>query len=195
MKKWFFILLFFALTACDEPTNKLDENTIINAELTEREKVILSTTSEQSFVFDFNMDEHYHQASVWVEKYQSGKLTDDKVSYISTEVKDKGSIIFASSKSSENSAESMFHISISSDGSTGTVSNTEMMLEKDTAVTWGTNPDIDISEEVVLASICLKGDTGAMSSLSEDFYKDVEGNIGELKEYDVVYLVKGKFSE
>jgi len=32
-----------------------------------------------------------------------------------------------------------------------------------------------------------------MSSLPNDFYKDVDGHMSELEEYDVVYLLKTEF--
>lgn len=59
---------------------------------------------------------------------------------------------------------------------------------------WGSNPvkNKPIKGEMVLASICYSKKK-TMSSLSSDFYKDVEGHINEIKDYDIVYLLKIKF--
>ena len=45
-------LLLFILSACDDNINS---NTISVAELTDRESAILSSSSEQLFVFDFKI--------------------------------------------------------------------------------------------------------------------------------------------
>ncbi|QUW23614.1 hypothetical protein JSQ81_08980 [Sporosarcina sp. Marseille-Q4063] len=80
MKRFFIIvaLLVFVLSAC--VTNNAKSNTISAVGLTERENAILSTTSDISFVFDFNTDSEYKEVSVWIEKYELGKLVDDKIS-------------------------------------------------------------------------------------------------------------------
>lgn len=71
------ILLVASLGACDRYNSK-SENTLFEANLTEREQGILSATAEKSFVFDFNTDGKYKKVSVWVEKYESGKMVGDK---------------------------------------------------------------------------------------------------------------------
>ncbi|WP_077602911.1 hypothetical protein [Oceanobacillus sojae] len=65
-------LTALTLAACGQ--NESDANTISISELTEREDVILSVTSEQSFVFDFNIDDEYKEVAVWIEKYEAGNL-------------------------------------------------------------------------------------------------------------------------
>ena len=46
---------------------------------------------------------------------------------------------------------------------------------------------------MVLASICYTLDEEGATSLSSDFYEDPKSNMDELKDFDVVYLLKGEF--
>jgi hypothetical protein len=70
------------------------------------------TTSDQSFVFDFNIDSEYKEVAVWIGKYESGELVDDELSHISTQVEGNGSIIFASSKTNDIEQQQSYNIGI-----------------------------------------------------------------------------------
>lgn len=188
-------LLAFTLSACDNNDSK--PNTISEVDLTERENAILSTTADQSFVFDFNIDSDYQEASIWIEKYESGELVDDKISHITTEIKDNGSIIFATSGMDKTQNEHTFNIGINSNGSTGTIRN-KLSVEgyENMSSMWGSiQGEINPTEgELALASICYTSE-GGMSSLSSDFYEDVDGHINELEEYDVAFLLRAEFTK
>lgn len=71
------ILLVFLLGACDNSSTS-ESNEIAGADLNEREDTILSTTSDNSFVFDYHIEKEYEEVVVWIEKYASGELVDDK---------------------------------------------------------------------------------------------------------------------
>lgn len=187
-------LLMLALVACDEGNSNLKINTVSDAKLTEREKIILSSTADQSFVFDFNADDKYKDVAVWVEKYESGNLVGE-VNRISTEIKNKGTIIFTTSKTTEESNQALFTISINSDGSTGTGWSPETITKEDLGIVWGSNPldNISIMDKMVLASICYSKSEEGISTLSTDFYSDVDSHMNELKNYDVVYLLRSEF--
>ena len=79
-------MLVFTLVACDDGNSNLKINTVSDAKLTEREEVILLSTADKSFVFDFNVDDNYKDVAVWVEKYELGKLVGE-VNHISTQIK------------------------------------------------------------------------------------------------------------
>jgi len=197
MKKLFSIVVLavFVLSAC--VNNDSQANTISTVELTERENAILSITADSSFVFDFNIDSEYKELSVWVEKYAFGKLIDDKVSSISTTVEENGTIVFATSKADGRQKQQTFNIGISGNGSTGSVSGFDanaVDLDKMASV-WSDfqEENKSIEGKVVLASICYSSDENGMSSLPNDFYKDTEGHMSGLEEYDVVYLLKAEF--
>lgn len=202
MKKVLYIIMLawltIALSACGEDNVK--SNIIVNAELTDREKGILSITSNQSFVFDFTIDSDYKEVSVWIEKYEFGKLIDKHIGYISTEVMDSGSIIFTTFKSNTAPNQIFFNWGVASNGSTGSFKSSDILMNKETdnmSAIWGTGSDeVDITnEEMVLGSICFVHGKEVMSSLSSDFYKDVEGRISEIENYDVVYLLRSKFTK
>jgi hypothetical protein len=188
-------LLVFALSACGNNTSK--SNAISVVELTERENAILSTISDKSFVFDFNIDNEYKEASVWIEKHEAGELVNDKLSFLTTKVGTNGSIILTVSKTNDNAKQHMFNIGISSNGGSSSISGFDKNpngLDNMSSV-WGNfqGENTSIEGEVVLASICYSNDENGMSSLTADFYKDVESNMNELEKYDVVYLFKTEF--
>jgi hypothetical protein len=197
MRVLFFAMLtslVLSLVACDDSNSNLKINTVSDAKLTEREKVILSSTADKSFVFDFKVDDKYKEVAVWVEKYESGNLVGE-VNRISTEIKNKGTIIFTTSNPIEESNQAIFTISINSDGSTGTGWFTETITDELSAV-WGSNSlgSISVMDKMVLASICYSNSNKEISTISTDFYSDVDSHINELKNYDVVYLLRSEFN-
>lgn len=187
-------LLPLGLGACSE--NNADTNTISAGKLTERENMILATISDKSFVFDFNIDSEYDEIVVWVEKYESGNQTDEKLGYLTTQVEQNGSIIFTLSKS-ENEKNNIFHIGVGTDGSIASINGSDTNLNdlENMDSVWGNIPEKAALEngEVILASICYSDDDNGMHSLTTAFYEDAENHMNELEEYDVVYLLKAEF--
>ncbi|KAB2334465.1 hypothetical protein F7731_14720 [Cytobacillus depressus] len=189
------ILLALSLVACDDSHSNLKINTVSNANLTEREKVILSNTSDQSFVFDFKVDDKFKEVAVWVEKYESGKLVGE-VNRISMEIKNKGTIIFSTSHTTEESNHTLFTVTIDSDGGTGSGWSPETIIKEDgLGAVWGSNPlgETSIQGKMVLASICYSTSKEGISSLPTDFYNNIDSHMNELKNYDVVYLLRSEF--
>lgn len=192
IRKLFVILMLaifiIVLGACNNESNS---NTISIAELTERENGIFSTVSDKSFVFDFNIDNEYEEISVWIEKYEFGELVESKLSHITTDVEESGSIIFATSKIEK---QNVINIGINDNDGTASIRGFDNDLEEMASV-WGNfEGEKTLNEgEVVLANICYSSDENGMSSLTTDFYDDVEGHMNELEEYDVVYLLKAEF--
>ncbi|TKH07556.1 hypothetical protein FC682_00105 [Peribacillus simplex] len=188
-------LLSFSLVACkaDEPKS---ENNLSVPELTAREKAILENSSEHSFLIDFNVDDTYKEISVWVEKYEFGKLVKEEKGRMTTAVKDNGTIIFSTSKTDDGQKQSMFNISIQNDNGTDTVTYPETIDEMDSSV-WGSAGKLKINStnKLALASICYSSGNEGIRSLSTDFYGDMEGYMDELKEYDVVYLLRSEFTK
>ncbi|WP_438317005.1 hypothetical protein [Sporosarcina sp. FA9] len=196
MKKLFTLvaLLVFVLSAC--ANNNQKSNTISAVELTERENAILTTTSVKSFVFDFNIDTDYKEVSVWVEKYESGKLVNEAISSLISGVENNGSIIFATSNPDESGKKQTFNIGISGNSGIGSVSNFETTSDDlDTmASVWNNleGKNNSIEGVLVLANIGYSSD-GIISGLTDDFYKDAEDHMNELEKYDVAYLLKAEF--
>jgi len=187
-------LLLFILSACDDSNS--NSNTISVSELTDRENAILSSSSDKSIVFDFNIDKEYKEVTVWIEKYEFGNLVEDKLSELTMQVEGDGSIILTTPKISYSQNQPIFKSAISSKEGVSTRSAFDPNSDglDDMSSVWGPFPTENtiIEGEVVLGSICYSND-GRMNSLSADFYQDVEGHINELEKYDVVYLFKADF--
>ncbi len=188
-------LLSFSLVACKADDQK-SENSLSVPELTAREKAILENSSEHSFLIDFNVDETYKEMSVWVEKYEFGKLVEPEMGRMTTGIEKNGTIIFTTSKTDDDQKRSMFNVSIQNDDGTDTVTYPETIDEMDSSV-WGSagNLKITSTNKLALASICYSSGNEGIRSLSTDFYGDMEGHMDELKEYDVVYLLRSEFTK
>lgn len=187
-----------------EPTN-----TIVNSELTERERAILHTLSDESLVFDFNVDSDYTEARVWIEKYEYGELAEYNVGDISMEISETGYIVFGSSDFYDTQNEILFYIGLSSNltSASGTIPDTVSSDESDTSeidddevstgIIWentASSDEIDLSDgEIILGSLIYANMDDGISSLTRDFYADVEGNIEQIEEYEGVYLFKAEF--
>lgn len=190
-------ILAFTLSACG---NNVKSNTIVGAELTDREKGILSTTSNQSFVFDFNIEGEYKKVSVWVEKYEFGKLVDEQIGPLTTEVMNNGSIIFTIIETDTIENQTLFNIGIISNGIGGSMSTSNIVSTKGTegrSIVWGNiSEEMDVTnEQMVLASIGYSWDEGSMVSFSSEFYREIEHRNIELENHEVVYLLRSKFTK
>ncbi|MFD1416931.1 hypothetical protein [Oceanobacillus jeddahense] len=200
MKRKFMLLIIglstLALVACSQIG--VDANTISVGELTEREDAILSTASDKSFVFDFNVDDEYKEVAIWIEKYEAGNLVNDSLGYMTTEAEQSGSIIFTLSED-VNDVNNIFNIGVSTEES---LTSAHVPDEKSNDVEnmsseWGSIPEkvaLD-NGEVVLANISYSDNENGMHSLTTDFYEGAAGHMNELEQYDVVYLLKAEFSK
>ncbi|MGG3891761.1 hypothetical protein [Metabacillus fastidiosus] len=193
---FFAILTLFVLSlvACNDDNSNSEINTVSRAELTEREEMILLSTADQSFVFDFNVEDKYKEVAVWVEKYESGNLVGE-VTRISTEVNKMGTIIFSTSNTAEESDQALFNVSINSNSSTATASSPETIIKNDFGIVSGSNPlgSISIKDKIVLADICYSSSKEEVPTFSTDFYTDMDNHMDELKKYGVAYLLRSEF--
>lgn len=204
-KNLFFMLLFsfIFLSACSNESAGTRSNTITDAELTDREEWLVFNLSDQSFVYDYTVDSEYSEVEVYIEKYIFGEKQQDKVTHLLMDTGSSGSLIFTISKPVGDTGEKLFTVGINSDESMASVSAMEKISVSDAeamATIWESvsseGRSIDVSNgEVVLASIAHGSGEGGMRSISSEFYEDVEGNIEEIEEYEVVYLLKTLFIE
>lgn len=188
------LLILAACTNTDAPLN-----TISVAELTDRENAILSTTAEQSFIFDFSVDDEYEEISVWVEKYEFGQLVKDYTSEMTTTVEDDGFIIFTTSKTVDESSEKTFNIGVGDQNGSSSIIN----IDKNAAdlhempSVWGNFSESKAlnEKESALASIGYSSNASGISSFSNDFYDDMEAYMDKLATYDVAYVLKAKLKK
>src|SRR5690625_572499 len=169
MRKTLFItiVLMLALTLSACANNNVKSNTIVNAELTDREIGILATTSSQSFVFDFNVESEYKEVGVWIEKYEFGKLVEERIGYITAEIGNNGSIILAVIEPNTNENQAFFKIGTNSNGVTGSSTIADIVSTKGTenrSIIWGNfSEEMDITnDQLILASIGFSWDDGSM---------------------------------
>lgn len=188
-----FVLFLLFLIACENNT-KLD-NTLSKVNLSDREKILLSSASDESFVFEFQADDSYKQVSLWVDKYEFGKLTEENIGRMTTKIEEKGMLIFSISKMSLDEAMIIFNMSVG-DGASSSKITTHQVLSTESQSIWGSNPleSIPITDQMVLATFCYAKGNG-MSSLSTEFYTDMDNRIGEIADYDVVYVWKSEFHQ
>ncbi|CAH0192447.1 hypothetical protein [Peribacillus simplex] len=188
-------LLSFSLVACKVNDPK-SGNYLSVPELTAREKAILENSSEHSFLIDFNVDDTYKEMSVWVEKYEFGKLVEPEMGRMTTAVKDNGTIIFTTSKTDDDQDQSMFNISIQTDDGTDTATYPETIDKMESSV-WGSPSKFNIAntKKLALASICYSSRDEGIHTLSNGFYNEMDRHMEELKEYDVVYLLRSEFTK
>ncbi|TQR04797.1 hypothetical protein [Psychrobacillus soli] len=186
-----FVLLLLFLIACENNT-KLD-NTLSKVNLSDREKILLSSASDESFVFEFQADDKYKQVSLWVEKYEFGRLTEENIGRMTTEIEENGMLIFSISKMSFDEEIIIFNMSVGDDASSSKIT-THQVLPTESQSIWGSNPleSIPITDQMVLATICYAKGNG-MSSPSTEFYAVMDNRIGEIANYDVVYVWKSEF--
>lgn len=202
MRKTLFVVmvLMLALTLNACGNNNLKSNTIVNAELTDREIGILSTTSSQSFIFDFNIESEYKEVGVWIEKYEFGKLVEERIGYLTAEIENNGSIILAVIEPSTSENQAFFKIGVNSNGVTGSSTIADIVSTIGTenrSIIWGNfSEEMDVTNnQMILASIGFSWDEGSMVSFSADFYKDTEPRISELENHEVVYLLRSEFTK
>ena len=189
------VLIALSLGACGNK-NSVKVNSISKTQLTDDEKTLLASTSDKSFVFDFNVDSTYKEASVWVEKYEFGKKAEDVTGLIQSSISEKGKIIFSTIRTTKDASE-LFSICIASGNSLSKANSLNVIMKNNranVAGTWGSNEtkNIPISDNMTLASMSYSRG-GSLRSLSKEFYEDTSNHLDEIKDYDEVYLLKCKF--
>ncbi|MFP3727468.1 hypothetical protein U8V72_20005 [Priestia filamentosa] len=199
-------LLTFLLGACSNndasssnSNSKKEGNSISQAQLNKREEGIVSTLTNNSFVFDFNIKNTYKNVSLWVEKYEFGKLTKEKMNHLTNDIQGKGNIIFATTAIPDKPSQLIFNIGVSNNDSITANSELETIMEgnlEDVGGTWEGNPSAKkpIEGDMVLASLSYKKGGNNMHSLSSDFYDNPSKHLEDIEDYDVVYLLRAKFN-
>ena len=186
------LCLSILFSGCDERTQKSDPGIAV-AKLSEREKDLLTTVTDQYFVCDYKIGTSYKKVSVWVEKYQSGKKVGEKLAHMTAEVKESGTLTYAISKTTDDQ-DTAFITGI--DGNSSVSSDIEKRIKSSASIFESIPKAVITSDgELILASLCYQKDGNELRSLSSDFYSDADTNRDELQNYDTVYLFKSKFTQ
>ncbi|AXI00803.1 hypothetical protein DV702_14465 [Sporosarcina sp. PTS2304] len=200
MKKIVYALLISCLSLLGACT-ATDTNKLTIPELSERETQILETAADKAFVFDFTTDQNYTELSLWVEKYEKGKKVEDPVNDLSSPLpgeSTKGSIVFTISQTLDQQL--LLSASIRDADGTVRINNQEKLASLDHMATlWGTTPleGVTLSDNMLLAGVIYTDTTSGKptSGFSQDFYEQKENYLDELKEHDVVYLLRVSFEK
>ena len=193
-------LLIMTLLACqkDPPKKTNQKVTLTVTNLSEREKAILSLFSNDYAIFDFNQEGEYKKVSVWIEKYKSGDLVKDYEGKLTTEVEKSGSIMFAKSRGDDEGNQPIIHVGIGDhNGSLASEFEVDSLEVNQMSSVWSYTDENTVPKDgrVTLASLCYSRNEDRNDTLRSDFYKDPEGHINELKQFDIVYLLKAEFSK
>lgn len=191
-------LFVFSLSACDHSDNDAKSNIISASDLNERENAIISITSDQSFVFDYEIDAEYKEVALWIEKYKTGQLVDDKLGYMTTQLDEtSGTIILATSKTDDKDRAQTYYMGVGDKDGTASivVTDTKSKDVKYMSIVSGQLTDEKTlnDKENVLATIAYSNDEFGVSSISNGFYHDPDAHLDELNNYDIVSLFKVKF--
>lgn len=185
------------LTACAAA----DKNKLVVPDLSVRETQLLETAADKAFVFDYAADQNYTGISLWVEKYEKGEKTEDPINELSIPLPGEstnGSIVLTIAQTLDEQL--LFSASISDREGSTAIHNQDKLGSLDHMSTlWGANPQegLLLSENMLLAGVIYTetAEGEPTSSLSSDFYEQQEGYLDELKEYDVVYLLRASFEK
>lgn len=182
------------LTACSSrPVNELAE-----AELSEREQLLLSTAADWSFAFDYTADDSFTAATIQIEKYENGKKTDTPVSDLTVPLQNEsaeGTVIAAVSLLDD---QLLFFTNMStSDSGIRNMSRDELASLSNMAVLTSTNTaeSLPLSGDMLLGAVLFTATEAGtpVSSLSIDFYEQQDGYLKELEEYDIAYIIHASF--
>ena len=193
-------LLIMILLACqnDPPKNTNQKVTLTGTDLSEREIAILSLFSDEYTILDFNQGGAYKEISLSIEKYKSGDLVEEYSSLLIAEIDQSGSIMFAKSRGDEEGNQSIIYVGIGDQtGSYTSEFEVDPLEVNQMSSVWGYTEDTTVPNngKVTLASLCYTSNNDRIDTLRSDFYKDPEGHIDELEQFDVVYLLKAEFSK
>ena len=184
------ILILLTFVACSSQPNM-----VTVAELTEREELILSTTTDQYFVYDFySEDKGSKELSIWMEKYEAGKQVGEKQNHTSAQVNQEGTIMITMQDHKETQQKST-HLVIQDQSGTSMVSFNDTIAEIEFAASLSGNlqDELQINDEEVVLGYVAYTMASSISGLTLDFYGDPQSNMKELEKYDLVYLIKAQF--
>ncbi|PWU68250.1 hypothetical protein [Gracilibacillus dipsosauri] len=192
---WFMSTLCMVISCSTEETHKeKEENVIVQANLTAKENGILTTTTDQFLITDFNLIGEDNKVSIRFEKYKSGKLIK-KWDSISTEKIGDGTIVLTFSTNSEDGNQLEIRSGIISKGSTSSNIMYDHLKYSESEYLLGLSDspllmEQKVKEEMLIGSFLFQIEGDSIESPRPEFYQSLKEN---LDEYDVVYLIWAEF--
>lgn len=189
------LILCVSLAGCQTP-----QNTVSAVQLGDREKLLVSATTDGSFVFDFSVDDSYTWLSVWVEQYIFGKKVQNPAAKFSCGAQRVGTIVVYMNQT-DNAAAHPQMLNFFVQSGTGKYSQLNAVRDigdtvKDTTANWAVNDTGAIPVSGSMALGCIRfSKTGAFAELSDEFFKDFSNRLDEIKGDDVTYVIRCAFSK
>ena len=186
-------LILCVLTACT--SGGKTKSQVQALDLDDKEQWLMEMVTEQAFVFDYQTNKTDHLLSLWVEKYEAGKLVEENLVELSSEMEKEGSLIFATSKQVEDSKEVTIHLGAGNeDGYVSMVTTVSLAVPNDELMTIFEKIEkkktIEAGKELVLATIAHTHSDTTITSIHPDFYDNPADNLDAIKKYDILYVLK-----
>ena len=185
------------LVACtDEEVVKNVGNTIQEAQLSKQEENLLKAANgEFLYIYDYSVNDQGGQLKLWIEKYEYGKLTDLKSGSIGTDLMEDGQLLVTLREipESQNAIVTMAIVN----GSGYTSGEGLLELPKINSSVSGSvvKEEVALSDDMVLGQISYSDENSSYSANWGELYDKPTDLANELKDFPVVYFIRGSFSE
>ncbi|MFJ7735080.1 hypothetical protein ACIQ2D_01960 [Lysinibacillus sp. NPDC097287] len=192
------MLLVTVLVACNqEDVEETRENTIRNAQMDAREENLLrAAAGETLFIYDVSVDERGGELEVWLEKYEYGQLSDEKIGGMRTGIFDAGQILFTVREILDTPNALVRMVIVSESGS----DSTESLIELPTISRYGKSSLLEdvtpLTDNMAIGQIIYSEEESLIIKSSwGEIGNDPTAIATELKDKPVVYLVRCSFKE
>lgn len=192
------MLLATLLASCNkEDIEKTHENTIKDAQLDAREENLLkAAVGDTLFTYDVSVDEHGGQLEIWLEKYEYGQLSEEKIGGIGSGVFEDSQILATVQQIPDTSKALLKFAVVDESG----YSSVESVLELPGNQAYGHSSLLgevtQLTGDMAIGQVIYSGE-GPLGIKSNwgDLVNDPAALASELKGYPVVYLVRCSFKE
>lgn len=190
MKKTILTLVILITLLCLAACQTGDS--IKHVELTERENMLANSRSDQTFMYDYNVN-GYTSLKIWVEKYENGEKTETIELHKSSNedgIQSKGTIVLSTLLNEDDSA--TFYSSLFSGG---IHSCRDFNGSLDGAMWSSLMNTAKLPSSGKVGLLCVRGSKDGLYDLGQDFFTDYSNNLDAIKEDDIAYLFVCEFNK
>ena len=185
------ILTFMTLsTSCESNEEQTQVSIIKEAELTEKEEVLIKGTGiNHSFVFEYKNNDNYDEIDIWIEKYQDGEKIGPMLKTSNPiDQESEKYIMFNISNVQDNSTWSISFIE-GKNISTGKIGSNNNLGRTST---WEIAKNLEINKGEHIIAVLVGNDGNTINGIPNDFFSQPDEYIDEVLINDYVYLLKIK---
>lgn len=182
------IILLLFLSACSS------EPVISKANLTDKERSILNIGNHYAFAYDYKLSDEYEQIHLMIDRYEFGHKVGVISHNYSTKAQYDEGIIIAKVTDLNNGYFSWL-LAIGNENNLSSAEFSQHIEAKEInsyGEEFWINENLKIEDNrVILGCVIYKfNDDSYNTPLSEGFYESVNNNIDEIKDYDLVYILR-----